>query len=623
MVATRDPGHMVALSVSCSSHLATALVLATALACASNEDCTNCESNRRAAGSGLPQPSTEPTESPEPEPAPDVPPIPSAEPYANCLDGTLVCQHGAAPHCLVDDVDASTMAFCSSDCGSTQECPRAPSVSGATPECLTLDGVRGECVLDCLEGKTCPEGMVCLPFGVCGFVTEDAENPYGTCDVCSEGAVGCLSNTLGEACLPHCDGCPSPRNGGVLPTCGQVDGQWGCVLQCDGVEPCPDGMVCTPAGVLSLCLWPHEDPCNQVECGPGQVCQIVASQPGCVCQPGLLPNQAGECVDPCDLLQCDPSAHCERQGLYAYCECDSGEYLDQDLRCVPLPEDPCDPNPCQEPTTRCVLSEYGASCECPDPDTFPPTCAAGCVLHYDGDAYEPNDCPENSTRVGAGEAALGPSRVEADFGPELGDVDLYRLAQQPGLYWVLLESTAAVCDLDFVALPEGGEFGGFTFGVQLRADQQPAWACRYREELAEAVAYSLGVLYFPVYGDLPDEVGPLPMGSTSNEANPPLPGGFEVADEFGGHDDVDVFVVRVELPGALSFTGQRATINVEVYEDDEQSTAPDVECGFSLDPERCLDVAGDGPATLIVRVRQAESASQGELDAWRIGWLSQ
>src|SRR5690606_5042329 len=145
-----------------------------------NEDCTNCQAVKSAQVTPEPEPDAQAEATDRPGPQPNTPPPPSAAsalPYANCLEDTGPCQHGSSPQCLVDDADHPTMGFCSSECVSAQDCPRSPAPSGALPSCLSLDRERGACVLDCSLGAPCPEGMVCLPFGVCGFVSEEALDP--------------------------------------------------------------------------------------------------------------------------------------------------------------------------------------------------------------------------------------------------------------------------------------------------------------------------------------------------------------------------------------------------------------------------------------------------------------
>jgi hypothetical protein len=186
------------------------------------------------------------------------------------------------------------------------------------------------------------------------------------------------------------------------------------------------------------------------------------------------------------------------------------------------------------------------------------------------------------------------------------------------VYWVLLEATTPVCGLGFVALPEDGAFGGFGFGVQFRADDQgPPFTCRYDDALDDVTQYSLSVLHFSVGADFPPYVDSsfLPLAGPVA-----MPGYFGVHDRFDGPNDVDSFAFQAELPASLLFTGQHAAMSVEVLAENGPSAPPlTTECGFTLEPTTCLDVYGDGPATLIVTLSQSTGAQQSELDAWRIG----
>lgn len=603
-------------------------VLVGTLGCASGNECTNCEANAREASRPEPDPippapSVEPEPVAEPEPEPASPePEAQVEPYGSCFAGAQACRHGDTPHCLLDDAKDPTMGFCTSNCGSTQECPRAPFGGTAAPNCLSLDETGGKCVLDCLYGQSCPADMVCLPFGVCGYVTDEAENPYDRCDRCPEASVGCLETALGEVCLPPCtDECPAARAGDAFRACIDVEGQFGCALACDLFRDCPVGMVCTQVGYLSLCLWPSADPCAALDCGRDADCAVLGGQPVCVCEADLAPDEERDCVDPCSLLECHPTARCEAQGSRPRCVCDPPEVMTANGRCEELPAvDPCDPNPCQGAASRCVVRDGAAQCECPDPGDTPPECDdSECTAnHTGGDAYEPNDCPEDATVVGAGDASLGLSRVDADFGPELDDVDRYRLLEQVGWYWILLEAPLSICDLPFAELPPTAPFGGFRYGLQARADDWIDWACRYDSALMGQTAYSIGAVHFVTGPDLPSAFG----DEDEDEFEPFLePTRRSVADRFEMGSDVDSFAFEAELPLTLEFTGQRAVLTIEAH---DVEGAPllgfSVECGFALEPAPCAQLYGTGPATVRISVRESEQAEQRELDAWHLGW---
>jgi hypothetical protein len=475
--------------------------------------------------------------------------------------------------------------------------------------------------------------MVCLPFGVCGYVTPDAEDPYDECRRCDDDSSECLEASLGEVCLPECgDECPAARSGNAQRICVESEGRFGCALRCDGGLSCPDGMACVPYGFQSLCVWPYDDPCEELECGSDAHCELRGGQPLCVCDDDRVPDGYGNCVDPCSL--CPPGARCETGGGYPQCVCDPPAVINMGRCEVPV-TDPCVPNPCQAPASNCVVADGDPMCTCPNPDEVPPDCTEGCTAtHYDGDEFEPNDCPEDTTLVDVLGMGGAQTRLEPDIGPELGDVDRFRLAPAGGIYWVLLEAPAPLCSLGMLPLPATAPFGGFAFGAQLPAAESSFdWVCSYDDALGGQTSYALGVLHFPVGDDLPDLLGgagmategmdPEAVGGPGSGMSPPLVPGRSISDRFDDMDgapDVDAFAFVAELPITVRFTGQSAVLAIEVIADGMLALEQSVDCGFSLEPVPCAELDGADYVTVIIHAQQSPVAEQEELDAWRLDW---
>jgi hypothetical protein len=535
---------------------------------------------------------TSPDASAEPEPSNEPEPPLSVEPYGNCLASSEMCVAGAEPHCLVDSLDDPTMAFCSSACDSLGVCPLAPFGGTVTAMCLPVGRDRGACVLECLGGQECPGDMVCLPVGVCGYVTPDAIDPYGTCDDCPPDSVGCFNIAGGSVCVPPCaGGCPSSRSGTAVTQCFEAGEAIGCGLSCRDFRRCPDGMKCVEYGLTPLCVWPEANPCDNFDCGRNADCDVRDGEAVCECEPGFVEDEDGDCRGACELLSCHDSARCEiAQNGDAFCVCDEGQVMDQEGRCA-------------APVTGCPAA------------------------HTDGDPHEPNDCAAEAVQIAAGEAALGVSRVDATIGPLASDLDYWQVAGQGGTYWLLLESEEPLCGLVQTALPTGPAFGNFDFGVELRAGELPDfWLCggdfEFDAESNADTSYSLGLLHFATFGDLPNQV---------DFAEQPLlsPDLFEhdeavtvvVADSFDSAEDVDALSVRVRLPLVLSFTGQAAEIEMEVLDAmGEVAQRSTVRCGFSLEPKPCINFEGSEETTVNLSLRQSPEAEQTALRAWQLNW---
>ncbi len=87
--------------------------------------------------------------------------------YGDCVnnDWPEVCEDSAAS-CVSDDPSNPTfgvgfLSNCFEDC----DCWAAPETGTATPVCSNdiLSSGAAACALDCSDGKTCPDGMECIP----------------------------------------------------------------------------------------------------------------------------------------------------------------------------------------------------------------------------------------------------------------------------------------------------------------------------------------------------------------------------------------------------------------------------------------------------------------------------
>jgi len=117
----------------------------------------------------------------------------------------------------------------------------------------------------------------------------------------------------------------------------------------------------------------NADPCVPNPCAGlhKTICISQGDQPLCLCDPGYVQNQSGDCVpddiDPCQPNPCQAPhrTQCRNVSGSAQCDCDPGYVLEGDF-CVLA--DPCHPNPCQEPNRSvCSVVNGQASCGC-DPD---------------------------------------------------------------------------------------------------------------------------------------------------------------------------------------------------------------------------------------------------------------
>lgn len=155
-----------------------------------------------------------------------------------------VCLDEPAPGPVEYDLSVCTSA-CAEDC----DCP-LPANGTADPVC-TRDG----CVLDCSEGRSCPDGMLCEEqselcfradaYGPCG-----PGCPSGYCFLIQGVGNVCPAVTCLEGQLELDELCPPPANGDAVPVCfepqspPELQGEGWCVLDCFGGRMCPQGMFC-------------------------------------------------------------------------------------------------------------------------------------------------------------------------------------------------------------------------------------------------------------------------------------------------------------------------------------------------------------------------------------------
>lgn len=193
-------------------------------------------------------------------------PPPPATGYADCVnnDGCPNANEGC-----ITDADPPNLGFCTSSCTTVDDCNPSPETGDAPAVCMDLTGDdMGECYLDCSDGQTCPDGMVCGLDSFCAW--EPIPVPgYNDCAskadiVCVEGetCVATTDKTNGELevcaatdCTDPTMDCPDlPLTGDAPPVCMDIDGMGGdeCALDCSGGQTCPDGAVCTDGGFCSF-----------------------------------------------------------------------------------------------------------------------------------------------------------------------------------------------------------------------------------------------------------------------------------------------------------------------------------------------------------------------------------
>jgi hypothetical protein len=225
--------------------------------------------------------------------------------FADCIDDMNMISDmpcGGAT-CTADNSLSPTAAVCTpSGCEMDCQCPAAPPTGDAPVVCedVTGDGTN-DCSLDCSNGETCPDGMLCYNDFICLFSNAaPVDVPlYGDCvntppgSTCVDG--GCLNAPGYGACTANCgdvaDCEPAPPTGDATLTCDDVTGDRmdDCYLGCDSGQTCPDGMECF---MNVVCLWPEVVPLPPGPSAYGD----CADNPVSTCQPGegtCLSNAGG------------------------------------------------------------------------------------------------------------------------------------------------------------------------------------------------------------------------------------------------------------------------------------------------------------------------------------------
>lgn len=243
--------------------------------------------------------------------------------------------------------------------------PRLPGTSLARlVACASLGAVAAGL------GGACTTVIDTMPEGSGGDGGGDADGgggdatPDSACDpdpcvlkkrVCEDGeCLGCLPGHVEDDdgfCVPEGDPCDPDPCEGVHKAC--VGGFCGACLPGfldDGKGACLAETVC------------HPSPCTDAD---KALCMIGEDGlPVCLCSPGAHDDGLGGCTfDPCTPNPCvPPLSRCSASGALAACGCPEG-MLEKDGDCV---ADPCVPNPCTGyAMTTCATDDAGAAaCSC-------------------------------------------------------------------------------------------------------------------------------------------------------------------------------------------------------------------------------------------------------------------
>jgi hypothetical protein len=95
----------------------------------------------------------------------------SGTPYGDCANNDAADACGPSQVCFEDNNEAPMFAVCAQQgCEEVSVCPAPPPTGNAVPSCAPLaDGAPFACYLDCSNGETCPDNMVCHDERVCAF----------------------------------------------------------------------------------------------------------------------------------------------------------------------------------------------------------------------------------------------------------------------------------------------------------------------------------------------------------------------------------------------------------------------------------------------------------------------
>ena len=92
-------------------------------------------------------------------------------PYGDCMNAEVEEACGVTQHCVLDDQMAPTYGVCAEmGCMDVSQCPSPPGSGNAVLTCAPIVyGSDNACYLDCSEGETCPDGMVCFGEVACAW----------------------------------------------------------------------------------------------------------------------------------------------------------------------------------------------------------------------------------------------------------------------------------------------------------------------------------------------------------------------------------------------------------------------------------------------------------------------
>jgi hypothetical protein len=92
-------------------------------------------------------------------------------PYGDCINAPAEEACGAGQQCLLDDQAAPTFGVCAKmGCEDLSQCPPAPATGNAVLSCgPVIYSPHDACYLDCSNGETCPDGMVCYDSTTCAW----------------------------------------------------------------------------------------------------------------------------------------------------------------------------------------------------------------------------------------------------------------------------------------------------------------------------------------------------------------------------------------------------------------------------------------------------------------------
>lgn len=130
--------------------------------------------------------STATTEAPEPEPetAGSACGDPLAGSWGDCINGNAQACGNEEASCLANSTMNPAWGTCILTCEDRCDCWAAPDAGSAEPACApVLPAGQTACVLDCTDGQTCPDGMVCVALtgvqSLCAFENEDFDPTGG------------------------------------------------------------------------------------------------------------------------------------------------------------------------------------------------------------------------------------------------------------------------------------------------------------------------------------------------------------------------------------------------------------------------------------------------------------